>query len=391
MPLMRPATTLFVTLALAGAAAPAAHGAIVSVPTPAQHKGFVDAPQASYFGTAGEANRLRVTSTTLPKTTEYSPAERWTFTDAGATITAGPGCAAVDPHTATCDVNGTFPKVDLGDGDDELVTDRSVDATLGAGNDTARTEQRPDGVQITVYLAGGDGDDRLNGGAAGYAGLNGDGGADTLTGSMGGESLNGGSGNDTIDGGPGADTIDGAGGADDITCGADPDRATVDARDTLRPTPVLAPTPPPAPASTPTPPDAATTPAPILPAGLETDCEALLITTLNRGVESTSTATPTFEMMPAPPSLDAGGRITIGERSGVKVRGELELRSERGALLATGSMKQRSTTVTLKLTKLGRRTLTPGTTTPVRFRTSPQGGKRSKTRGPGTAVTLRLP
>jgi serralysin len=96
---------------------------------------------------------------------------------------------------------------------------------------------------------GGDGDDRLNGNAAGNQ-LRGNGGDDTISGAngndnvvggTGGDTLSGGNGNDRLSGGSGNDTMTGGGGADTFVFDKAPGRSNVDrvtdynvAADTIR-------------------------------------------------------------------------------------------------------------------------------------------------------------
>jgi RTX calcium-binding nonapeptide repeat (4 copies) len=95
-----------------------------------------------------------------------------TISDAGAVITPGAGCQAVDPHTVACTVLFLVGVVraDLGDGNDELHTIPSdsgqppqllaVVANGGPGDDVLDVRQRGAGV-----LDGGGGRDELYGGA----------------------------------------------------------------------------------------------------------------------------------------------------------------------------------------------------------------------------------
>ena len=105
--------------------------------------------------------------------------------------------------------------VDLGDGDDTLVSEAEVGARGGAGDDTMTLTGPRGGA-----LLGGDGNDTLNGSdAARYNLLNGGDGDDDLTGgdnARGRDVLFGGDGNDTLTGLAGRDLLVGGDGDDGL-------------------------------------------------------------------------------------------------------------------------------------------------------------------------------
>lgn len=150
------------------------------------------AQEARFVAASGEANRLSVRAT-LPGLAEPLLV---TFTDPGATITAGAGCtASSDGRSATCAYEAGVPfktvRVELGDGDDTLTHvpgafDRALIGSGGPGDDT---------------LSGGSADDRLDGG----------GGTDTISGGGGVDFLTDGDSDANAD----ADVLDGGGPAAD--------------------------------------------------------------------------------------------------------------------------------------------------------------------------------
>jgi hypothetical protein len=134
----------------------------------------------------GEVNQITVTAGSI--------APSFTVTDAGAPLSAGPGCTATDQASASCALPAAQIDIDAGDLDDSV----SV------------------AVQIPARILGGDGDDRLQGGDADDA-------------------LLGGGGGDFADGGDGDDSIELRDGiSDSAWCGAGRDSVraeTVDALD----------------------------------------------------------------------------------------------------------------------------------------------------------------
>ena len=145
---------------------------------------------ARYAAGPGEANRVTV----------HALGELVTVQDAGAPLTAGAGCTAVDASTATCDGADPTPSLTLalGDGDDLLaigdVPDWAVLADGGPGADVLRGGPSGD------VLGGGAGDDVLRGGA-GQDRLDGGGGADRLHPGVSGPA------EDRVRCGPGRDTV----------------------------------------------------------------------------------------------------------------------------------------------------------------------------------------
>lgn len=118
--------------------------------------------QIAYVAAPGEVNRLTIA---VSAPSFFGP-PRATFTDPGATITAGAGCtAAPDGHSAVCayviDVAEPSLRADLGDADDTVThvgrTTNALVALGGPGNDTLTGGGRDD------QLDGGGGTDRLIG------------------------------------------------------------------------------------------------------------------------------------------------------------------------------------------------------------------------------------
>jgi Ca2+-binding RTX toxin-like protein len=164
---------------------------------------------------AGEANRITAATT---------DGAHFTISDAGAALTPGTGCTAIDPHSVTCtkagdnDIPGL--SIQAGDGDDSISlegvdTDACVDAEVGAGtgDDTITTATRSGcfGGGFGVYA--GEGDDLVIVTRHQYSVWGGPG-DDVLIGGEQGDNLHGGEGDDVIDGGPGLDQMDGAEGRD---------------------------------------------------------------------------------------------------------------------------------------------------------------------------------
>ena len=149
----------------------------------------------SFDASAGEANRVAITSVDAKTTT---------VEDLGAALTPGAGCEAISVNRVRCrtPVDRSFVTSRLGDGDDTArLTD--LDGTLfgGPGNDSI-TAIRGDGW----LLRGDSGDDLLTAGE----------GSDTLAGSSGEDRLLGGAGEDRLDGGTGTDAIGGGTGTDTV-------------------------------------------------------------------------------------------------------------------------------------------------------------------------------
>jgi Ca2+-binding RTX toxin-like protein len=191
-------------------------------------------PEWHYDAASGEVNDVTFTATDVGVD----------IADTGTTIHLGANshCTLADAHHAHCaHTYATRLVADLGDGDDQVRAGyaRADLATflwgmtieLGAGNDTLTTAYSG----IAVY--GGDGDDRLDAGAAAAnpasgnswgIDLYGEAGDDVLVGSARRDALDGGDGNDQISGGdgddgiaggPGNDHLDGAAGNDGLSGG----------------------------------------------------------------------------------------------------------------------------------------------------------------------------
>ena len=145
-------------------------------------------PVIRYVAGPGEHNDVSLTGI------ENAWPSAYYVRDAGATISTGPGCVALDAHTAVCSAPGGAmyrAAVRLGDGDDVL---------------------RPGGIDI-VRANGGDGADRLLGGTGG----------DDLDGGPGADEIRGGEGLDDLHGGAGSD-------ADVLDGGSDEDRLSYEGR-----------------------------------------------------------------------------------------------------------------------------------------------------------------
>lgn len=116
-----------------------------------------------------------------------------TFHDAGAAVSAGPGCASIDAQTARCTAGALTelggPRVSTGD------LDHTVTSTIG--------ESGLLGVSAILVVEGGDGDDELRGDGT----LRGGSGSDALTGGMGADTLAGGAGVDILQAGAGDDVL----------------------------------------------------------------------------------------------------------------------------------------------------------------------------------------
>jgi hypothetical protein len=200
-------------------------------------------PAAAGAGTISSANGRLAFAAAPGETNDLSiatGADSNVVKDAGAPLTAGPGCQSKPDGSAECSVGPAVIAVDLGDMNDVLTLTGSLPAEVngGAGNDTLHggpgddvfrgdagddTLQGSDGKDTLIgadgadALDGGEGDDSLEGGA-GKDTLNGQGGNDTLTAGDGNDVLGGGDGNDRLEGGKGADSFDGGAG-DDVLLG----------------------------------------------------------------------------------------------------------------------------------------------------------------------------
>lgn len=195
--------------------------------------------RAAFVSTGHEVNDVRVSA---------RPG-RLRFSDLAASLTTGPGCTAVSPHVAVCNIQGIrSAAVMLGPGADRVILRAHlhvgvIDVEGGAGNDRIRTE----GPRLWAYgnagndviqggpradaLRGGDGDDvlRSHGGDDLLMGNGGDdlavggSGADLIFGGAGDDSLFGRTGDDVIRGATGEDIAIDLHGTDRLYGGADPD------------------------------------------------------------------------------------------------------------------------------------------------------------------------
>ena len=176
----------------------------------------------TFRAAAGEVNRVTIVVSAAGSS----------IRDEGAPLTAGPGCAAVSEHEATCGIPRGALIATLLDGDDTLAVGGLARTHVfgGSGDDTLRHDG-----EARALLEGGDGADRLASGDLSGATLHGDGGDDVLESASRGGILSGGGGRDVLRGGGGgdrlidgdgvvmtdggvtpidADTIDGGGGSD---------------------------------------------------------------------------------------------------------------------------------------------------------------------------------
>jgi Ca2+-binding RTX toxin-like protein len=226
-----------------------------------------------YAAAAGEANDVTVTATAV------DPALVVEVRDAGASVTAGPGCLAVDANAASCTVavpledakvlveagdladmlsaapfctgcgavdHLTLFVLDGGAGDDVLVTGRGADRLAGgSGDDVLRGGKGADwleGERGDDRIFGGWGDDQIAGGDMRGSGFGGRregrvpdrAGADTIDAGRGNDlvfahggpdHILGGAGNDFLFGHRGRDVIDGGMAADILdACDREADR-----------------------------------------------------------------------------------------------------------------------------------------------------------------------
>lgn len=171
------------------------------------------APDPWFFvtGAPGETNNLTVRAA--------ADGTSVTVADAGATLTSGAGCVAVDAHDARCTPPpGSYlgriwaGVVSLGDGSDTAQLD--VPAAPAADGSTWAFVRATGGTgDDAVTLTPGSASSRLDGGA-GDDSLTGAGADDALRGGPGADRLRAGGGFDTLTGGPGSDLLDGGPGRD---------------------------------------------------------------------------------------------------------------------------------------------------------------------------------
>ena len=156
------------------------------------HAGLPPSSRLSFRGSAAERNDVAIAR---------DGGGAWLVRDSGARLESGPGCAAIDTHTARCtNFSGS------------VTANPAIIAAAGGGDDRL-TILTPD----QAIVRGGDGNDVLR--ASGF--LNGDGGDDTLYGGDGSDSLTGGPGRDILHGAAGGDVLTGDGGAGGRSIGND--------------------------------------------------------------------------------------------------------------------------------------------------------------------------
>ena len=182
--------------------------------------------QVIFTAADGERNQVLISPTADPDSFDYEFVVR----DAGAVITPGIGCEAIDQHTVGCRGQLLPYRVGLGE----------VVASLGDGDDELRVSELPpsDRLPPTVIVNGGAGNDELVGSTGGglLGRLDGGPGDDQLWGADTGDDLRGGGGRDQLHGlggddrlsdgdrddragedGPGQDLLDGGAGNDTVS------------------------------------------------------------------------------------------------------------------------------------------------------------------------------
>ena len=177
---------------------PAIAGSVSVIDDPRRERAEDPGELVLFQAAAGERNVVSATFETDPS--------GWLITDAGAPVTAGPSCQAIDAHTVRCHASA-----------DAYISDTRFE--LGDEDDRLRTGQPPDTVDVWGEFTGdgGAGDDRLIGGSA-INRLEGGAGDDVLRASERGAManvLNGGPGDDRLWGHGGFDELDGGGGGRD--------------------------------------------------------------------------------------------------------------------------------------------------------------------------------
>ncbi|HEX8745211.1 MAG TPA: calcium-binding protein [Thermoleophilaceae bacterium] len=179
------------------------------------------AQAASVSGGAGSFS-LRAGPTEANDVVASASEASVTFRDAGAVLSAGPGCRIVSGGGVECPLGGVALQrvdFDLGDGNDRLDTydllihdgrpHPRMTVEAGDGDDEVRTLAfSSDPQKLGVIVRGGSGNDRLRGGGIVEAGEGND-----VAISYHGYSL------DVVDGGPGDDVVDGGPAPDMVTGG----------------------------------------------------------------------------------------------------------------------------------------------------------------------------
>jgi RTX calcium-binding nonapeptide repeat (4 copies) len=130
---------------------------------------FPDHGAVHYVADPGETNKAKI--------------DLGHITDAGATITAGPGCTSLAPNEVSCQVADDFFSIEvaLGDGDDFLSVNDENQAVLKGGLGDDRIDGGDNLFGAREYLFGGPGDDVLRG-RRGDDVLDGGAGADLMSG-----------------------------------------------------------------------------------------------------------------------------------------------------------------------------------------------------------------
>jgi Ca2+-binding RTX toxin-like protein len=197
---------------LAGVVVAAAVVSPVAVGATAEVLPFPDDDVVAYQAAPGETNVVEQTSS----------AGVVTFHDSVAVITAGVGCAQIDPNEVQCSVAVLEDVlIFLGDGDDTAVVHSEPVSVSGDGGNDELTALCP-GPRCRA--SGKSGDDIITG----FSLAIGRGGNDTMTGSDRPDELFGSSGDDTIDGGGGPDQIFPGFGNDTVDGGEGPDIVVFD-------------------------------------------------------------------------------------------------------------------------------------------------------------------
>jgi len=189
--------------------------------------------EVRYVAAAGERNTLHVRH-------DYDEASgsSWIFSDAGAFISPGRSCMAIDEHTVKCGARGARhakralqnATVRLADLDDELRFTEAAPTELSIPPPPALPPLPAESGFLDAY--GGDGDDQLfAGGGDSLNFVEGGAGNDQLFGAANSDVLDGGSGDDRLIAGPGEDDLDGGGGSDQLFGGGGPDTLTDGDRD----------------------------------------------------------------------------------------------------------------------------------------------------------------
>jgi Ca2+-binding RTX toxin-like protein len=189
---------------------------LVAPPTALGSVVRIESGSLTYTAEPGESNGLAIF--------EIGP-DTYEVSDSGATITAGPGCAAGGGPQTICTGSITAVSVDVADGRDTVTLEflfTPLQSRIAGGED----DDRLTGHSGNDTIDGGNGEDGLYGLGAGDS-LEGSGGDDRVrgdepfeftpppvVGSAGDDSLSGGAGNDRVDGDDGNDTVTGGSGDD---------------------------------------------------------------------------------------------------------------------------------------------------------------------------------